>query len=179
MINKILETLKGDNDNKFFDGVSEAEINDFESKINVKLPDLLKKLYLEINGGYDGSLLEFYSLEKVKNIDNFDFGYFAENKSGKNIIWSLNENDVKKCFIKNYKFYYSFMNYNFGGAYWFINLNKYDKKYGEILLLYNHLNEYYKCQSNIDNFFKLYTDYGSIEILLDSEIEIKKYLKEK
>ncbi|WP_180904190.1 SMI1/KNR4 family protein, partial [Flavobacterium chungangense] len=67
MINKILETLKGDNDNKFFDGVSEAEINDFESKINVKLPDLLKKLYLEINGGYDGSLLEFYSLEKVKN----------------------------------------------------------------------------------------------------------------
>ncbi len=178
MTEKVLNILSEKSNSELFDGVTEAEINNFEDKTNVKFPELLKDLYLEINGGYDGELLEFYSLDKVNNIDDFDFGYYPENKSRKNSIWELREQEIPKCFIKDSKHYYSFMNYNFGGGYWFINLNKYDEKYGEILLLYNHMNEYYKCQPDINSFFRLYTDYGAIEILLDSEIEIEKYIKE-
>ncbi len=177
LINKILNILKEESNCELFGGATETEINNFETKIHRELPKLLKNLYLEINGGYDGGLLEFYSLDKVKNISDFDFGYYAESESGGNLIWDFDENKIAKCLIENHKHYYSFMDYNFGGAYWFINLNKSDKKYGEVLLLYNHMNEYFKCQSDIDSFFKLYTDYGAIEILLDSEIEIIKYLK--
>ena len=178
MINKILDILKEESDYELYDGATEREIIDFETKINGKLPELLKNLYLKINGGYDGGLLTFYSLDKIINIDNFDFGYYAESETGKNIIWSFEGTEIKECFIENHKHYYSFMDYNFGGAYWFINLNKSDTKYGEILLLYKHMNEYYKCQPDIKSFFKTYTDCGAIEILLDSEIEIAKHLKD-
>lgn len=177
MINKILNIFKEEDSYKLNSPASESEIDDFEFQMNIKFPALLRKIYLEMNGGYDGGLLEFYSIEKIKNIDDFDFGYYAESKSGKNLIWKINEQEIQKCLIENHKNYYAFMDYNFGGAYWFINLKKSDKNFGEILLLYSHMNEYLKYQSDINSFFKTYTDYEAIEILLDSENDIIKHLK--
>ncbi len=95
VISKILNTLKQEGNYKLNNGATECEIIDFEIKTNGKLPELLRNLYLETNGGYDGGLLTFYSLDKITNIHNFDFGYY--DKSG--LQW-LAVCDNRICYLK-------------------------------------------------------------------------------
>ncbi|BDD05552.1 SMI1/KNR4 family protein [Aureibacter tunicatorum] len=175
MISEIIKLFKEEATHEINCGVEEMKLDRIEKELSIKFPPLLRELYLVTNGAYDGGLLIFLSIDELKNINEFDFGYYSENESVNNILWEFNAVGEPNCLIKNSQNYYSFMDYNFGGAYWFINLNQNDAEYGQIKLIYNQSNEHFKCQNTINDFFNIFNLEGCIESLLGSEDEIKFY----
>ena len=159
----------------FFKPIEKRQIDLFETNENVSLPDSLKEFYLKSNGYYDGSLFTINNFAEIKNIIEFDFGYIPsgiESHHFKNQVWRINENNKISCLIDNPENYYCFSNYNFGGGYWFINLNKSDNSnYGKIILIYHHMNEYYNCVDNIEIFFKTLKEDCSESLLCLDEFD--------
>ncbi|MBD0404523.1 SMI1/KNR4 family protein [Flammeovirga sp. EKP202] len=133
--------------------VKDEELLEFEKEHNVSLPALLKEFYKISNGLYDGCLFEMLQLKDLQNLLLFV-------KGSEERIRILSDGGTKNLTLKKDEYlinysesYYHFADYNFGGGHWFINLDKNASKYGEIILLYSHLNKYCECVESIEEFF--------------------------